>query len=52
MRNLVTERITELLVLYPHFQNVYDISIDELHTLSNEELLDLYTGIVGEDFFG
>ena len=47
MRNLVIERITEVLVEMPDLQVELDISPDELQHLSNEELLDLFQEIFG-----
>jgi hypothetical protein len=49
MRNLVIERITEALIEMPDLQLILDISPDELHTLSNVELLDLLQEIYDED---
>jgi len=45
MRNLVIERITEVLVDAPDLQLELDISPDELQNLSNVELLDLFEEI-------
>lgn len=52
MRNIVIERITEALVACPDLQVYYDISPEKLHTLSNEELLDLYGDFVLEFYDG
>ena len=52
MRNLVIERISEYLVLYTDLQLELDISPQELETLSNEELLDLYEEILFNVEFG
>jgi hypothetical protein len=41
MRNLVIERISELMQEYPDLMVELDISPDELDELSNVELLDL-----------
>ncbi len=41
MRNLVIERITEVLIEMPDLQFILNISPDGLHSLSNVELLDL-----------
>jgi hypothetical protein len=48
MRNLVIERITEALIEMPDLQWILDISPQELHTLSNVELLDLLQEIYDE----
>lgn len=45
MRNLVINRITSVLMDYPDMCSELDISPDELQSLSNEELLDLYDEI-------
>jgi hypothetical protein len=45
MRNLVIERIAEVLVLAPDLQLQLDISPEELQNLSNVELLDLFEEI-------
>jgi hypothetical protein len=42
MRNLVIQRITEVLVEAPNLQLELDISPEELQNLSNVELLDLF----------
>ena len=47
MRNMVIARITEVLVEAPDLQLELDISPQELQSLSNEELLDLYQEIFG-----
>lgn len=47
MRNLVIERITEVLLEVPDMQVELDISPEELQHLSNEELLDLFEEIFG-----
>lgn len=47
MRNLVIERITEVLVEMPDLQVELDISPHELDELSNLELLDLFEEIFG-----
>jgi hypothetical protein len=47
MRNLVIERITEVLQMLPDVQEELDISPEELQHLSNEELLDLFEEIFG-----
>jgi hypothetical protein len=47
MRNLVISRITEVLIVAPDLQVELDISPEELHSLSNEELLDLFEEIFG-----
>ena len=52
MRNLVIERISEYLVLYTDLQLELDMSPEDLHTLSNEELLDLYEEILFNVEFG
>lgn len=41
MRNLVIERITEVLIEMPDLQFILDISPHELQNLSNIQLLDL-----------
>jgi hypothetical protein len=41
MRNIIIARITEILVRFPDLQLYMDISPDELHELSNQELVDL-----------
>jgi uncharacterized protein YutD len=48
MRNIVISRITDYLTKYVYLQREFDITPDELDTLSNEELLDLYTDILVE----
>jgi hypothetical protein len=45
MRNLVIQRITEILVEAPNLQLELDISPEELQNLSNVELLDLFEEI-------
>jgi hypothetical protein len=52
MRNLVIERISEYLRLYPDFMTQLDISPDELENLSNVELLDLLEEIYVEFYIG
>jgi hypothetical protein len=47
MRNLVIQRITEILVEAPNLQLELDISPEELQNLSNVELLDLFEEIFG-----
>ena len=47
MRNLVIERITEVLIDAPNLQVQLDISPEELQNLSNVELLDLFEEIFG-----
>ena len=47
MRNLVISRITDVLVESPDLQVELDISPEELESLSNEELLDLFEEIFG-----
>ncbi len=47
MRNLVIQRISEVLIEAPDLQNELDISPEELNNLSNEELLDLFEEIFG-----
>jgi hypothetical protein len=47
MRNLVIARITEVLIDNPNLQVELDISPEELHELSNAELLDLFEEIFG-----
>jgi hypothetical protein len=42
MRNLVIHRITEALINAPNLQLELDISPQELESLSNIELLDLF----------
>lgn len=42
MRNLVIHRITEALINAPNLQLELDISPQELESLSNVELLDLF----------
>jgi len=42
MRNLVIHRITETLINAPNLQLELDISPQELESLSNVELLDLF----------
>jgi hypothetical protein len=44
---MVIARITEVLVEAPDLQLELDISPQELQSLSNEELLDLYQEIFG-----
>lgn len=41
MRNIVIERISELMREFPDLMNELDISPDELENLSNVELVDL-----------
>jgi hypothetical protein len=48
MRNIVISRITEYITLYVYLQREFDITPDELDTLSNEELLCVYTDIILE----
>jgi hypothetical protein len=47
MRNLVIQRIIEVLVDAPNLQLELDISPEELQNLSNVELLDLFEEIFG-----
>lgn len=47
MRNLVIARISEVLIEAPDLQVELDISPEELGTLSNIELLDLFEEIFG-----
>lgn len=47
MRNLVIERISEVLIENPSLQVELDISPEELQNLSNVELLDLFEEIFG-----
>lgn len=47
MRNLVIARITEVLISNPDAQLHLDIGPEELLTLSNVELLDLFEEIFG-----
>jgi hypothetical protein len=47
MRNLVIQRISEVLIEAPDLQDELDISPEELNNLSNEELLDLFEEIFG-----
>lgn len=47
MRNLVIARISEVLMSNPDAQLDFDISPDELESLSNVELLDLFEEIFG-----
>lgn len=47
MRNLVIQRISEVLIDAPDLQVELDISPEELQHLSNEELLDLFEEIFG-----
>jgi hypothetical protein len=49
MRNLVIQRITDFLVECPSLQVLLDISPQELHNLSNVELLDLLEEIYDEE---
>ena len=46
MRNLVINRITMYLSTYTDLMYELDITSDELHKLSNIELLDLYQEII------
>ena len=46
MRNIVISRISEYLILYTDLQLHLDISPEGLESLSNKDLLDLYTDIV------
>ena len=50
MRNLVIERITEYLRLFPDLMWELDLTPDELESMSNVELLDLLEEIVTFDF--
>jgi hypothetical protein len=45
MRNLVIERISEVLIDNPQLQLELDISPEELQNLSNVDLLDLFEEI-------
>ncbi len=46
MRNLVIERITELMVESPNLMNALDLSPDELQNLSNADLLEVLEEII------
>lgn len=48
MRNIVIARLLEAMVECPDLQVYYDISPEKLHTMSNEDLLDLYGDFVLE----
>jgi hypothetical protein len=50
MRNLVIQRITEYLRLFPDLMYELDITPDELENLSNIQLLDLLEEIVTFNF--
>ena len=49
MRNLVIERISEVLIDNPQLQLELDISPEELQNLSNVDLLDLFEEIFSFD---
>lgn len=45
MRELVIDRISEMLIEMPDLQFEFDISIEDLRSMSNVQLLDLYEEI-------
>lgn len=46
MRNIVIARITEIFMQFPDLQFDLDISPEELQSLSNAELVDLFEDVI------